>query len=138
MICYLTPLLIYLFIALSEDLMQRELKNVLMIFRENRHINIVKTPEVYINQHSSAPEVKQWLKQKGFSERIIRQMSGMDGNELFSLTKKQLEDFCGKEEGRRLDSQITVSRNISGVNIFKKVTFKSIIEDFWLLINFSM
>jgi epidermal growth factor receptor kinase substrate 8 len=41
----------------------------------------------------------------------------MSGNELFSLTKSQLEKYCGKEEGRRLDSQLTVQRNISGVSV---------------------
>jgi len=45
-----------------------------------------------------------------------KQLHGMTGNELFSLTKSQLEKHCGKEEGQRLDSQITVQRNVSGVS----------------------
>lgn len=108
---------LYLFwIALSEDLMQHELKKVLVLFREKRHVEIQKTPEVFINQQSAPHEVKAWLKAKGFSEKIVKTLGGMDGNELFALTKKQLEDICGQAEGRRLDSQITVSRNISGVS----------------------
>jgi hypothetical protein len=51
-----------------------------------------------------------------FDFRMRKQLHGMTGNELFSLTKSQLEKHCGKEEGQRLDSQITVQRNVSGVS----------------------
>jgi epidermal growth factor receptor kinase substrate 8 len=95
--------------------MQHELRTVLLEFRKQRHVEIQKTPDVFINQKSAPHEVKAWLKAKGFSEQIVKTLGGMDGNELFALTKKQFEDICGPSEGRRLDSQITVSRNISGV-----------------------
>jgi hypothetical protein len=101
--------------ARDDDLMQQELKNVLTIFREKRKIEIQRTPEVYVNQHSTEAEVQEWLKQKGFSDRIRKQLAGMNGNELFSLKRSQIENYCGKEEGRRLDSQITISRNTTGV-----------------------
>lgn len=96
--------------------MQRELRDVLILFNQNKHISVQKTPEVFISQHSSASEVKEWLKQKNFSESIIRTLAGMDGSELFSCTKEQLEDFCGEKEGKRLHSQLTISRNVSGVS----------------------
>lgn len=51
----------------------------------------------------------------------------MTGSELFSLTKRQLEQYCGLVEGRRLDGQLTLSRNASGVSIsgipVKKIEF---------------
>lgn len=98
----------------SQDL-HEELKNVLTLFREKkRNLEIVKTPEVFINQTSDPEEVQNWLRAKGFSDRIRKQLHGVTGNELFSLTKSQLEKHCGKDEGRRLDSQLTIQRNISG------------------------
>lgn len=99
--------------------MQQELKNVLTLFREKRKIEIQKTPEVYIYQHSTVEEVQDWLKAKGFSDRIRKQLTNMNGDELFKLKKSQLEAYCGKDEGKRLDSQINVSRSTTGVrNVF--------------------
>jgi len=92
-----------------------ELKAVLELFRERRrNLEIVKTPEVYIHQRSNPDEVQNWLRAKGFSERICKQLHDVSGNELFALTKPQLEKYCGKDEGHRLDSQLTVQRSISG------------------------
>jgi hypothetical protein len=105
----------------DDELMQEELKNVLTLFREKRKIEIQKTPEVYINQHSSVDEVQEWLGAKGFSDRIRKQLNNLDGSELFKLKKAQLEAYCGKEEGRRLDSQITISRNTTGVSVNPKI-----------------
>jgi hypothetical protein len=39
----------------------------------------------------------------------------MSGEELFKLKKADLEKYCGKEEGHRLDSQLTLQRRASGV-----------------------
>lgn len=49
--------------------------------------------------------------------RICKQFNGMTGSDLFSLSKRQLEQYCGPVDGRRLDGQITLSRNASGVSI---------------------
>lgn len=50
--------------------MNAELKLVLESFRRQRpHLDIVKTPDVYISQQSSPEEVQSWLKIKGFSKR---------------------------------------------------------------------
>jgi epidermal growth factor receptor kinase substrate 8 len=39
-------------------------------FRERRrNLQIVKTPEVYINHRSNPDEVQNWLAAKGFSEK---------------------------------------------------------------------
>ncbi|KAG7156838.1 Epidermal growth factor receptor kinase substrate 8-like protein 2-like, partial [Homarus americanus] len=96
----------------TADLMNEELRMVLESFRRQRpHLEIVKTPDVYINQGSTPEEVQSWLKLKGFSKRIMKQFEGIDGTKLFALDKKQLEEFCGVSEGARLASQITVQRN---------------------------
>lgn len=122
--------------------MNEELKNVLTLFREKRRVlDIVKTPEIFIQQSSSATEVEQWLKAKGFSDKTVKKLHGLNGNELFALKRHSLEDYCGKlialkctlhfiakfhnfvcvgsDEGRRLASQITIQRNISGVSFLR-------------------
>ena len=42
----------------------------------------------------------------------------MSGEELFQLKKADLIKYCGKEEGHRLDSQLTLQRKHSGVRFF--------------------
>lgn len=99
------------------DDMQEELKNVLTLFRERRrNLDIVRTPEIFIQQTSAPYEVEKWLKAKGFSEPTVKKLHGLTGNELFALNRKTLEEFCGAEEGKRLASQITIQRNVSGVS----------------------
>lgn len=98
--------------------MQEELKNVLTLFRERRrNLDIVKTPEIFIQQTSAPYEVEKWLKAKGFSEKTVKKLTGLTGNELFALNRKTLEEYCGAEEGKRLASQITIQRNVSGVSL---------------------
>lgn len=99
----------------GQDEMQEELKSVLTMFRDKRRIlDIVKTPEIYIQQTSTAADVEQWLVAKGFSGPVVKKLNGFNGNELFSLKRHTMEDYFGTEEGRRLASQITIQRNISG------------------------
>lgn len=100
----------------GQDEMQEELKHVLTLFRDKRRtLDIIKTPEIFIQQSSSADEVEQWLKAKGFSDKVVKKLHGLNGNELFALKRPTLEDYCGSEEGKRLASQITIQRNVSGV-----------------------
>lgn len=42
----------------------------------------------------------------------------MTGAEVFKLKKNELEKYFGKEEGHRLDSQLTLQRKASGVCVF--------------------
>ena len=52
--------------------MNEELKLVLDKFRRSRpHLEISKTPDVYINSNSRPKEVQEWLKLKGFSDRLV-------------------------------------------------------------------
>lgn len=100
--------------------MHEELKNVLTLFRERRrNLDIMKTPEIFIQQTSNPNEVEQWLEAKGFSEKTMKRLKGLTGNQIFSLSKDTLEDYCGPEEGKRLASQLTIQRNVSGVKFVK-------------------
>lgn len=96
--------------------MHEELKQAILV-RENRRLGIVRTPEIFIQQSSSASDVNDWLKAKGFSETTVKKLNGLTGNELFGLKRNTLEEYCGKDEGTRLHSQITIQRNVSGVGI---------------------
>ncbi|XP_074098578.1 epidermal growth factor receptor kinase substrate 8 isoform X2 [Cotesia typhae] len=110
----------------GKDQMHKELKYVLTLFRDKKkHLDVVKTPEIFIDQESTPSEVQNWLSAKGFSDK---QLKDMTGSELFSLTKKQLEQYCGLVEGRRLDGQLTLSRNASGYHTARTHELKQILE----------
>uniref|UniRef100_A0A1L8DML2 Putative epidermal growth factor receptor kinase substrate n=1 Tax=Nyssomyia neivai TaxID=330878 RepID=A0A1L8DML2_9DIPT len=99
----------------GQDEMQEELRAVLTLFREKRrNLDITKTPDIFIQQSSTSTEVEKWLKAKGFSDNVVKKLHGVNGNELFALKRSALENYCGPEEGKRLASQITVQRNVSG------------------------
>ncbi|KAK4291773.1 hypothetical protein Pmani_033776 [Petrolisthes manimaculis] len=112
----------------TADLMNAELKLVLETFRKQRpHLDIQKTPDVYIDQQSSPKEVQSWLDLKGFNKRIMKQFDGVNGEKLFALDKSQLEEYCGAKEGARLASQITVQRNVSGYKTARSSELKQIL-----------
>ncbi|XP_059608511.1 epidermal growth factor receptor kinase substrate 8-like isoform X2 [Phlebotomus argentipes] len=99
----------------GQEEMQEELRHVLTLFREKRRgLDIMKTPEIFIQQSSTSAEVEKWLKAKGFSEHVVKRLHGINGNELFALKRVTLEEYCGPDEGKRLASQLTVQRNVSG------------------------
>lgn len=107
---------------------QEELKNVLHHFRENRrNLDILKTPNIYIQQSASKGEVQEWLRAKGFSEGIVNTLKDLNGSQLFALQRKQLEESCGVEEGRRLYSQITIQRNVSGYQTARSSELRAIL-----------
>lgn len=102
----------------QRESMNDELAKVLKAYREkNQNWDVHKTPEIFIQPTSSPSDVKQWLKAKAFSEFVVAKFGYLAGHELFSLDRETLEDLCGIEEGKRLLSQITVQRNVSGVSI---------------------
>lgn len=108
--------------------MQEELKHVLSHVRDNRrNMEIVKTPNIYIQQSASQAEVQHWLRAKGFSEAIITRLQNLNGTRLFALQRKQLEEICGVEEGRRMHSQITVQRNVSGYQTARSSELRAIL-----------
>lgn len=97
--------------------MSDELSQVLKLYREKKNnLDIHKTPEIFIQPSSSPCEVKKWLKAKGFSDQVVKKLGYLNGYELFSLSRETLEEHCGLDEGRRLLSQITIQKNVSGVS----------------------
>ena len=46
--------------------------------------------------------------------RAVDQLSKLDGARLFAMSRTDLIAAFGKQEGQRLDSQITISRNSAG------------------------
>ncbi|KAF2360580.1 SH3 domain [Trinorchestia longiramus] len=114
----------------TTELMNFELKEVLSEFRKRKpHIDVQKTPDVYIDNRSSPKDVEDWLKKKGFSERLCQQFDGVDGEKLFSLSKQQLQNFCGENDGARLFSQITIQRNVSGYKTVNTFELKRILSE---------
>ncbi|XP_055921991.1 epidermal growth factor receptor kinase substrate 8 isoform X2 [Eupeodes corollae] len=97
----------------STDIMQEELKQVLRS-RERRDLDILKTPQIYIEQISSPSEVENWLRAKEFSEKIIKRLNHLSGEELFALPAEKMEELFGLKEGRRLASQIILQKSVSG------------------------
>lgn len=101
--------------------MQEELSSVLTLVRERtkeRHLDIKQTPESYIDNKSSPEEVREWLGKKGFNNRIQDRFKGVAGHHLFDIQKDELERICGRDEGKRLFSQLSIQKSISGVSTF--------------------
>lgn len=80
---------------------------------------IVKpTPKVFITPESSSEQVQHWLQAKGFSEKIIKQLEPLNGQQVMSFTEKDFETLelrvgC---EAKRLVSQITLQKEVCGVS----------------------
>ena len=93
--------------------MADELKSVLSVYKEEKQkqkLDILQTPDIYIDMRSTAREVQSWLKAKQFSSRVIKYLEGMSGRQVLGMKRDNLETAFGREEGGRLDSQITLSR----------------------------
>lgn len=120
----------------NRESMNDELAKVLKLYREKSHNwDIHKTADIFIQPTSSPANVKQWLKVKGFSDYVVAKFGYLNGHELFSLDRETLEDHCGVEEGKRLLSQITLQRNVSGVRL-KLFTAHFIFQNYRMLIKF--
>lgn len=47
----------------------------------------------------------------------LQTLQGYNGQDLFGMQRKEMERMLDRDEAHRLDSQLTVQKNISGVNI---------------------
>ena len=47
-----------------------------------KSLDILQTPEIFLDQRSTPREVKEWLKAKQFSNSVLRQMEGMAGRQV--------------------------------------------------------
>ena len=80
--------------------------------RVNKKIEIMTTPDIFITQKSTPHEVRNWIKAKGFSQRVSDQTKGFNGEKIFKMHDRNgLIKAFGHDEGTRLYSQITISRN---------------------------
>ena len=60
--------------------------------------------------------------------RAIDQLSKLDGSKIFAMSRTDLIAAFGKQEGIRLDSQITISRNSAGYQTAKTSELRNILE----------
>ncbi|XP_034487277.1 epidermal growth factor receptor kinase substrate 8 [Drosophila innubila] len=88
-----------------------ELRVMLQQRQKRKDLEILKTPEIYINQNSKPREVEEWLRGKGFSDNIIKRLHTLSGEEIFALSPHTIESYFGQRESRRLISQIVLQKN---------------------------
>lgn len=62
------------------------------------------------------------------SYRVLDQLTGLHGKDLFAMTRKDFIAAFGKTEGTRLDSQITISRNTDGFRTARSSELRDILE----------
>ena len=53
-----------------------------------------------------------------FHSRCMELLNGYHGIDLFDLDRKELERLLGRDEGKHLDSLLTVQKSNCGVSIF--------------------
>lgn len=92
-----------------------ELKITLMQREKRKDLEILKTPQIYIDQNSKPKEIEEWLRAKGFSDVIVKKLRGLSGEELFALSSHVIEGYFGQQDSRRLISQIVLQKNICEV-----------------------
>ncbi|KAL2731977.1 epidermal growth factor receptor kinase substrate 8-like isoform X1 [Vespula squamosa] len=113
----------------NQDQVQEELKHVLNMFRKKKHSpNILEMQATVLHQYSTPREVQAWLTAKGFSDKVCKQLKDMTGAEIFNLTKRQLEQYFGPNEGERLEKQLILSRNECGYETTRVSELKQILE----------
>ena len=83
---------------------------------------------IYLSQESSEEEVQKWLVTKGFSQRVQQALQGQTGLSLFTLKQNEFIEFFGKEEGTRLDSQLTVQKNLCGYSTISSYELRAILN----------
>jgi len=110
--------------------MAEELRHVLSFYSEEKqkHLDILQTPDIFIDQRSTAREVGEWLKAKQFSGRVVGQLGGLSGRQVLAMQRDALEAAFGKEEGGRLESQIILSRNQTKYTQGKNSELRAILE----------
>ncbi|XP_054000418.1 epidermal growth factor receptor kinase substrate 8-like isoform X3 [Hylaeus anthracinus] len=113
----------------TQNQVQEELKHVLTIYREKKqNVKVVPGCEAILDQRSSPSEVNSWLIAKGFSEKTCKQLRDLTGSDIFDLTRRQMEHYCGVSEGTRLYSQITLARSESEQKNPRTSELKEILE----------
>ena len=60
--------------------------------------------------------------------RAVDQLSKLDGAKLFAMSRAALIAAFGKQEGQRLDSQITISRNSAGYQTARTSELRNVLN----------
>ena len=60
--------------------------------------------------------------------RVLKYLEGMNGRQVLGMSREALETAFGREEGGRLDSQITLSRNQTKYTQGKNSELRAILE----------
>lgn len=72
---------------------------------------------VTINQNSSKDEVQRWLATKNISSQLAQNLKGMNGNDLFQLSKNTLDQLTNPEESARVFSLLSQQKKLSGYQL---------------------
>lgn len=107
--------------SLHEELLKRMTIGRTAQLKENTKKKLVN----YITPTSTPEDVRNFLDSKGFSARTVFTFGELTGKQLFTLNKADFEKYCGREEGSRLDSQVTVQKSLCGVSILKTYIYFS-------------
>uniref|UniRef100_A0A0A1XAD1 Epidermal growth factor receptor kinase substrate 8-like protein 2 n=1 Tax=Zeugodacus cucurbitae TaxID=28588 RepID=A0A0A1XAD1_ZEUCU len=99
-------------LLMLQGTINEELRATLYQRERRKDLEILTTPNIYINQYSSPKEVEEWLRAKGFPNVIVAKLSKLNGEELFALSPHVIEGYFGQKESRRLISQIVLQKNI--------------------------
>jgi hypothetical protein len=110
---------------LDEELKKTLKERDLDIWRKTKQSNL---NDPMINEYSPTVDIREWLLQKGFSPRTISILEGQSGATLFALSKNQLQQFCGKDEGKLLYSQLLVQKSLSGYDTKTNAELKAILQ----------
>lgn len=113
-------------ILLLQGSINEELRTTLYQRERRKDLEILTTPNIYINQYSSPKEVEEWLRAKSFSNVIVSKLCKLNGEELFALSPHVIEGYFGQKESRRLISQIVLQKNICEVSPKNKFLAKMI------------
>ncbi|XP_037812642.1 uncharacterized protein LOC119604231 isoform X1 [Lucilia sericata] len=113
--------------AYSGYSVQEELKHVLRQRERRNDLDIHKTLTNYIDQKSSPTEVVAWLKAKEFSTNIIERIKGLNAEELFALSRERIMEICDSNEGKRLASQLSLQKSVSGYKTARSAELHSIL-----------
>jgi len=99
---------------LTKRLSKINLKEQQQLQQSGRRLSSSMTAQVFIDQHSSADEVANWLEKKGFQQQTRRVLAGYSGSEIFNLSNDAFVGEFGQQEGSRLSSQLKLMKTTAG------------------------
>ncbi|XP_054757717.2 epidermal growth factor receptor kinase substrate 8-like isoform X3 [Lytechinus pictus] len=93
------------------DTLQEELKNRVSNGGKAKNYRIPRRSisDVSLTYDSGRDDVKRWLESKGFSPMTVHSLGILNGAQLFSLTKEELQQVC-HDDGSRVYSQLMIQK----------------------------